>query len=58
MQQFRPFTRDPHEYGMEMARIVNYLKTGQRDLTGEDIDEAKRARERAEAAARKAAGLK
>lgn len=45
MDSLRPFTRDPHEYSMEMTRLVNYLKTGVMDKTNEELDEEKRKRE-------------
>jgi hypothetical protein len=40
----RPFLRDPHVYGMEMPRLVRYLKDGILDVTDEEIDDAKRRR--------------
>lgn len=40
----RPFLRDPHVYGYEWPRLVRYLRDGELDRTGEEIDDEKRGR--------------
>lgn len=44
----RPILHDPHKYSVEMPRLVNFLRTGVLDTTDEEIDDAKKARKRAE----------
>ncbi|MCW2962403.1 MAG: hypothetical protein JWM90_2790 [Thermoleophilia bacterium] len=54
VQAVRPFTRDPHQYDMEMPRLVNFLRTGVMDKSNEELDEEKRIKEQAQKAANQA----
>ncbi|MCW2927851.1 MAG: hypothetical protein JWM86_1819 [Thermoleophilia bacterium] len=40
----RPYLSDPHEYSMEMPRMVRYLRDGVLDASNEELDAARKAR--------------